>query len=339
MADVEGLRESLIFVADARAVGSDPRALRTACRRGLLMRVRRGVYVGSDLWSTIDDRERHLLATLAVVREVAPPFLVAGGSAGALWELPFCSRWPEDVTLLTTNSKRGTSEPGVRRTAASASAAVGVEKEGIPTTGLARTALDMARTTDFRHAVAILDSALWRRRPDRTERAELDEVLLSAAYARGSGHLRRALAFASDLSDSPYESMTRAVIHELGFAAPELQVPFVDHLGEIRPDFVWRDAGVAAEFDGRVKYTRAEFTHGDPSAVVFAEKQREDRLRHFVPRVVRILAEHVHNPRVLARMLETAGVPRERPTSAASAPRAPGRLAPLLEQWPTMGPR
>lgn len=334
MTDVGRLRRELIFVEDVRASGADPRELQRACRRGVMIRVRRGVYIPSVTWLGLDTRERHLLAVLAVAHRSHPPFLIAGTSAGALWGLPFAAEWPAEVTLLVPTGSGGKSERGVRRTIVSSGAASGVLLDGIPVTSRPRTALDMARGEDFARAVAILDRAVWRRDPQACSIEQLLDELRRADYVRRHGHLMRAVSFATDLSDSPYESLTRAAIHELGFAPPELQVELRDAEGLIKPDFLWQGIA-AAEFDGRVKYTRAEYTDGDPSDVVWREKKREDRLRRHVPTVVRIVADDVHDRSRLAALLNGAGVPRiERPRSSTSAPRGSGALVPVGEQWP-----
>lgn len=334
MSDLGGLRRLLIYVEDVRAAGGDPRELRTACRRGEMTRVRRGVYLPTHEWRELDPRDQHLLAVLAVTHRSHPPFLVAGPSAGAMWGLPYAAEWPADVTLLIPATTGGKSEPGVRRTVASAAGAIGVAIDGIPVTTLARTALDMARTEDFPMAVAILDRAVWRRDPHATTIDELSRELVRAGFVRRGVHLARAISFATELSDSPYESLTRATIHELGFVAPLLQVELRDDMGVIMPDFLWPGIA-AAEFDGRAKYMRDEYTGSDPSAVVWREKKREDRLRRMVPTVVRIVAEDVHDRARLANLLEDAGVPRvERPLRDTSAPRGSGALVPEREQWP-----
>ena len=126
----------------------------------------------------------------------------------------------------------------------------------------------------------------------------------------GTAHLGRVIGFATSLSDSFGESTARAVIHQLGFAPPELQVEFRDAEGLIIPDFFYREVMVAAEFDGKAKYTRAEFTKGDPTEVLLKEKKREDRLRRLGCGVTRILTEHVTQPRRFERILLDAGIPR-----------------------------
>jgi hypothetical protein len=130
--------------------------------------------------------------------------------------------------------------------------------------------------------------------------------------------LERTAADIARLSESPGETRTRVLIHRLGFAPPVLQVRFVDEYGEMFPDFFWPDVEVALEFDGKVKYTRGEFTGGDPSGVVWREKLREDRLRRQIRRVERATFADITHPARLERILHAAGVPRVR------APFAPG---------------
>ena len=51
--------------------------------------------------------------------------------------------------------------------------------------------------------------------------------------------------------------------------------------GEViaRLDFLWREQGVAGEFDGKVKYGRLLKPGQSIEEVIFAEKVREDRVR------------------------------------------------------------
>jgi hypothetical protein len=116
--------------------------------------------------------------------------------------------------------------------------------------------------------------------------------------------------FATSLSDSFGESRCRAAMELQGFDAPELQVEFRDAQGLIVPDFYWRSVRGAAEFDGKVKYTRGEYTGGDPAETVWREKKREDRLRRMVDGVTRILTADVNRPHSLVGLLLELGVPR-----------------------------
>jgi predicted transcriptional regulator of viral defense system len=313
-------RNGLIYVDEIRQIGIDPRELRRANARGAVVRIRRGAYCSRETWDSASPGDRHVLAIRAVVRVAHPPFLVAGRSAAALWGMPFAAQWPDDVTLLVPYRGGGASEIGVRRTCAGAAGATAASVDGIPITSLARTALDVARTLSLPRAVAVLDWALWEKNPHAVDRSELGAELHNARYPRGGALLRRALALATELSGSPGESMARVGIHLLGFEAPELQVRFSDAEGAIFPDFYWRGVSIAGEFDGKAKYTRAEYTGGDPGEVAWREKKREDRLRRQVRGVVRILSEHVAQPARLEALLVDAGVPRVRRQTALSAP-------------------
>lgn len=300
----------LIHVDEAEAAGGSGRALRDACRRGYLVRVRRGSYCVREVWDALDPVERHVLTIRATIRRVRGEFLVAGPSAGAVWGMPFAARDRSDVTLLVPYPGGGSSEPGVKRSCVSFDRAERFEIDGIPVTGLARTVLDQARATSFGRAVAIADRAQWRRDPDAIQLAELLAELDRAAFARGSAALARVLAFSTSLSDSVGESEARAAFHVLGFETPELQRRWHDSEGWIETDYYWESVDVAGEFDGKVKYTRDEYTGGDPSAVVWREKRREDRLRRLASGVVRLVTEDVRNPLQLARILSEAGIPR-----------------------------
>ena len=70
-------------------------------------------------------------------------------------------------------------------------------------------------------------------------------------------------------------------MHLCRFPAPELQFPVVDRNGTLwHADFGWPRFRLLGEFDGHVKYTRAEFTQGKSIAdVVWDEKRREDLMR------------------------------------------------------------
>ncbi|MGB3909218.1 MAG: hypothetical protein WBL06_01945 [Pseudolysinimonas sp.] len=302
----------LIHVDEAESAGGSGRALRDACRRGHLVRVRRGSYCLREVWDALEPGERHILTIRATIRRVRGEFLVAGTSAAAIWGLPYAARDRSDVSLLVPYPGGGSSEPGVRRSCVSFDRAERFDVDGIPVTGLARTVLDHARTTSFGRGVAIADRVQWRRDPDAIRLEELWAELDRAAFARGSAALARVLAFSTSLSDSVGESEGRAAIHALGFETPQLQRGWQDDEGGMESDYYWESVDVAGEFDGKVKYTRDEYTGGDPSAVVWREKRREDRLRRLVSGVLRLVTDEVRNPLLLARILSDAGIPRGR---------------------------
>ncbi|NEN07122.1 hypothetical protein G3T36_14760 [Diaminobutyricibacter tongyongensis] len=77
-------------------------------------------------------------------------------------------------------------------------------------------------------------------------------------------------------------------------------------------DFYWRKSNLVGEFDGRVKYTRDEYTGGAPAGdVVWREKKREDALRAATrARVIRWTWADAMDPLAMRQLLTAAGVPR-----------------------------
>lgn len=274
------------------------------------MRVRRGAYCLREIWETLTPEHRHILAIRATIRQVRGPFLVAGGSAAAIHGLPYASRDLQDVTLLVPYAGGGSSEPRVRRTSLAFASAEPWAVEGIPVTTLARTVVDLARTLEFGRAVAVADRAQWRKADVRLTRDALFTELERARFPRGARAAERVVRFSTHLSDSVGESEARSAIHRLGFEVPVLQQRWHDAEGQMESDFYWESVDTVGEFDGKVKYTRDEYTHGDPSAVVWREKRREDRLRRLASGVIRLVTDDVRNPVALARILSDAGIPR-----------------------------
>lgn len=303
-------RDGLLLARDVIPFIHDYRVLSRDVAIGTLVKLRRGVYVPRQIWDAADEREQHILRVRAVMACAERPLAVAGISAAAVWGMPIAGDWPEHVTLIDAWRGGGRSEPGVLRSAAGFATARQVMRNGLPTTDLMRTALDVARGYPFQDAVAAVDWALWAKNELRVTRHDLYEELARMNPRYGRRHLEQVVAFAADASGSFGESRARTGIHLLGFQAPELQAEFRDRQGAMFPDFCWRSARVLGEFDGKGKYTRDEYTGGDPAEVVWREKKREDRLRALGFTVVRILTEHVERPETLARMLAAAGVPR-----------------------------
>lgn len=198
----------------------------------------------------------------------------------------------------------------MRRTAAGFRDAGWVDLGGLKVTTVARTALDVARGQLLTDAIGSVDWARWRRNEHAVSIEELIAEVHKVPPRNGRAHLSRVVGFSTSLSDSFGESECRGVMAQLGFESPVLQVPFRDAEGEMQPDYYWPRVRIAGEFDGFVKYSRTEFTKGDPSAVVWREKKREDRLRRCGAGVVRILTSDVKNPSRLESLLTNAGVPR-----------------------------
>jgi hypothetical protein len=244
------------------------------------------------------------IAAVAAAARNRPVF--ARTSAAALWGMPL-DEIPESVVILDRWRGGGRSEPGVARTSRGASTAVVTVRQGFDCTTLSRTVLEVGRGRPFDAVVPLLDWCLWERNPVAIAK---EELVAEASVMKVSPMLWRAIDFATPLSGSIGESEARTVMHQLGYPRPQLQRKFTDAEGAMFPDFFFEQDAAAVEFDGKAKYTRNEFTGGDPAEVVWREKKREDRLRRQVRTVVRILATDVRNPQQLDRKLREAGIRR-----------------------------
>ena len=291
----------------ARAL--DQRDVRRAVSSGDLVRIRRGYLVEGSAWVDLTDRERHVLRIRAAAASATQPIVVAGISAAALWGLPLPGEWPASVTVLVPWSGGGRSQPLVRKTSAGFSSATVVEHGGMRVTSLERTTIDVLRITSFEHAVAIADWVVSEANVHRSSLEGLSADLDAYKNCRRLNHVRRVLRFADGRSGSFGESVARAVIHRLGFAAPELQVEFRDVEGRIIVDFYWPATRAVIEFDGFTKYADDRFGGGDPARAVWNEKRREDRLRRMVGSVGRIVWSDLQHPSRCAAILRAAGVP------------------------------
>jgi hypothetical protein len=294
-------RELLLRTRDLLEHGLTREAIRRAVRSTDLVRVRRGAYCAGRVWEQLDDRQRHLVRAAAVVADVDAP-LLTGLSAAAIWGIPTIDDLPAEVHLLAPYGGGGKSEPGVRRTSIGARGAPREVVDGLPVTSLAWTVVDLASRLGFVQGVMAADFAL---RAGVTR-----EQLLAALESRSSRYGRSAAHSAIEFADARAENGGESI---LGFTVPDLQVVVVDRQGEMRVDFRWRrvdGSWVYGEFDGKQKYTRAEFSKGDPAEMLWREKKREDRLRVGSHGVVRILWSHVFDHRELTLLLSEARVPR-----------------------------
>ncbi len=301
--------DGLILARDVAALNGSSRVLPRAVARGELVRIRRGVYVDAERWADADADKRYRMRVRAAALTRLVPLQVSHLSAAAMHRLPMVGTWPTVVHALTPGAPGGSSKHGIVTHSRVAPAAP-VLMDDVFVTALERTLVDVAATAPATIAVPMIDHAL---RHGRTTRTQLEDVLREVLPGRGAQRAVSAVAFATSLADSPGESLSRVLIHELGFEAPELQVEFRVRGRIAIADFYWRSRRLIGEFDGRGKYEREEFTRGlTPGQTVWREKRREDELRGLGERVTRWTWELLLSPERFAAHLRDAGVPRAR---------------------------
>jgi hypothetical protein len=126
-------------------------------------------------------------------------------------------------------------------------------RSGVRVTSVARTVVDLARTSPFRDGVVVADSAL---RNGQTSKDELRAVVADCAKWPGIQRARLVVDFSDGMSESVLESISRVAFRDHGLPAPELQAWVGgDDTGVVgRADFLWRLHGTIGEADGAVKY-------------------------------------------------------------------------------------
>lgn len=175
---------------------------------------------------------------------------------------------------------------------------------GIRTTSLARTIVDLGRSLPFEQAVVAGDAALRRGLADEQLRLSLDR----SARRPGMANARRVASFIDPLSESPGESMSRVTLHVAGVPAPTLQYEVCDTFGRLvgRADFCWEEHRTLGEFDGRIKYGRLLKPGERLEDVLFREKLREDALRDLGWQVVRWIWADLKTPNLIVDRLNRA---------------------------------
>lgn len=286
--------QGLFTRAAARVAGVSDFELAMAVRQGHIRRWTRGVY-GRPLDEQPDGRRRivrehEILCRAAVL--VHSDGVLAGHSAVLAHGLPTLDsalgkvRLQRDVPQQVSTSdfviRPGELEPVETPTGP----AVPVDWAVIQTTldhGVAHGAV----AADAALHDAILTTADLKRWPDRVAGWPHSSRVASLPH------------FVDPGSESPGETLTRVQLMMAGLEV-ESQVRVADpSTGEVfaRIDLVVKGTKVAIEFDGQVKYTDGG------SAALFAEKQREDRLRALGYTVVRVVWSDLFVPgRLVARV-------------------------------------
>jgi hypothetical protein len=177
--------------------------------------------------------------------------------------------------------------------------------DGVLTTNLTRTVVDLARTLPFESAVVSADAALA---TTQTSHDALGSCLARMGTSPGTRQASRAIAFSDRRSASVGESRSRVLIHRLGLPAPDLQVKIrrVDGSSIGTCDFGWHEFRTLGEFDGRVKYGRLLRPGVTPGDAVFEEKVREDEMRDVGWQMARWTWSELSRPRTVEDRLRRA---------------------------------
>lgn len=294
----------------------DDRRLRRARDSGSFVRIGPGSYTPQEQWMSLRPSARHAQRVWESAARLTPGQVFSHFAAAALHGIECLGALPELVDVSVDRSVGTRTRGRIRRHSRIVDDLFLQRWESHFVTTPAQTAVDLAAVLPFAEGVAVLDQALWRRRPGGAlaTRAELEHAATTFSN-RGSARVRRAVAFAADAADSVRESQSRAVLHLLGFPEPVLQARFTLDTGRAAfTDFFWPEHHHIGEFDGIDKYIDPDLRRGQtPEQVLIAEKDREDSLRRQVRGFSRWRTPMLARPRLLYDLLTTAGLPSASP--------------------------
>lgn len=194
------------------------------------------------------------------VQLLRPELVCSHGTAAALHRVEVLDAAREMGEVLEFTASRagggGSARPDLRvhRTGGLAEEDMCV-RAGLRVTSAARTVGDLIRSAGTREgAVVVADSALSRRtvRGMRREPIVHHESLAAELTTRrpGAPRARRWLLLANAASGSPAETVARLHMHDAGLH-PECQPLLRSRAGRtLRPDFLFREAGLAIEIEG-----------------------------------------------------------------------------------------
>jgi hypothetical protein len=254
----------IVTTRELVAAGFSPARIRTLVGRGRLVPVWRGVYASGAAVAALVGQPggEHVLHVAAAVALTGREAAGSHHSAALIQGLDLLDRVPPGITCVTRPPDAPgsrTARPGIRLHTAAlpVTHVVALANGGLRVTSVARTVVDLARTSSLRAGVVTADSALHAR---QTSVPELRAALAACARWPGVDRARQVVDFSDGRSESVLESLARVAFAEHGLPPPDLQV-WVGAEGEVvgRADFLWRRYRTVGEADGALKY-------GDPAS-------------------------------------------------------------------------
>jgi hypothetical protein len=167
----------------------------------------------------------------------------------------------------------------------------------VPVTTAARTWVDLASRGSLADALTPGDAGL---RTGEFSRGDLACLAADVGSIPGWRRTELALPLVSGERETPLESASFAYFVERRVPLPSMQVTLTDDEGFVgRVDFLWEEASVVGESDGKLKY-------GTPGEA-YREKLREDRLRALGFHIIRWGFADLRGPRLADRLHRVLG--------------------------------
>lgn len=310
--------ERLLDAAESEArfafagMRAEARSLSRACVAGAAVEVSRGYYARASYYEALPQRARAMHLIRAMSRK-HPDWVFASFSAALVHGLQVTNRLTGIVHLaMGAHENRSIRDARIMchlvRDASCETVC------GIRVTPLKATVLDCLCQASFPQGLAIADSALHWNLVDEVDLRRYVEQM--GCRRRGIQMARKVLHWMDGRSENGGESMARAIMIDLGFVPPELQVEICDPMnpGRLwRVDFHWMlpdGREVVGELDGKGKYIHGAAHDSAPAiATLTRERVRESHINLTGATVLRFSFAEAMDEGYMRRLLEKAGVP------------------------------
>ncbi len=284
---------------EALAEGLCDKDLSESIRLGVLIRIRRGYYTYTDLWVTLGDRARHLVLCRAILHCLDPGFVLSHTSAALLHGIDLYDADLSDVHVTRLGRVSSRHEAGVVVHTGRVPDTDVVEVHGLLAVCAERAVLEAGTLSTAESSFVAFNSYL--------NQGLGGHEPLFARFEQmgrwpGTRHLHIPIRMATDKPETVGESRCLWVFSRGHVPLPVCQYPVYDRDGALiaTTDFGWPEEHTLGEFDGKVKYGRLLKPGHDSGDVVFAEKQREDRVREITDsRMVRFVWNDLQRPRLM----------------------------------------
>jgi predicted transcriptional regulator of viral defense system len=247
-------QHGVVALGQLLALGVSASAVRNRAADGRLHRIHRGVYAVRHPGLTV--RGRWMAATLAY----GPTALLSHRSAAKLWGIHDGAGAQTDITL-PTRSVRARSGIEVH-TSLTLTDADKASHDGIPSTSLARTLVDLGDVASRRTVERAINQAEILRLFDLRA---VEDALARAGRRRGAGLLRSVLAEYTGprLTSEELEERFLLLCRAASLPEPEVNAWIALQDGvAYKADFLWREQRLVAETDGyRFHSSRRAFEH------------------------------------------------------------------------------
>lgn len=291
------------------ASGFSDRWLATMVRNGTLAKARRGAYVDGPTWASLDAAGRHSVRARAVLAQARTDVALSHVSGLLEFDTPIWDLSLDDVHVTRTDGRIGRRERGVRPHHGQIGPGDLVERNGVPVMSPTRLGLEVTTLCDVEHGMTVVSDLLHRGLTTTEQLIERYQTITRWPHTMTTQLVLR-------LSDDRFESIgeTRSfyLCFSQGLPMPEPQYDICDRSGRVLAtvDFAWPKLGVFMEFDGKIKYEKLLRPGQRASAVVFAEKQREDLVRRLTGwRCIRLVWADLNRPQATAAMIRNTLFP------------------------------